>query len=185
MLGQHHRKKHEKPVATAARKAGTKQTTAPPHASIASPVNTKIKPEKSNASIVQQALFQKTFVPRNVTCPPKDLWRVLQKQAKWPSLSVGVPIVPEPAVTKDAAAPPYVPLARSKPIEPALIVPRVTFPPVAPPVVKNATKVNLHRPMLPPLVKCAMYHGGLLPKTKEAVFATVVRWVKFPRVSLV
>ena len=181
MSGQHHRKKHETPVVTAARKADTNQTTVPQHASIASLVNTKIKPGTINASIVQPALFQKTFVPKNATCPPKDMWRVLQKPVKWPSLLVGVPIVPEAAVTKDAAAPRYVQRARLKTIEPVMIVLRVTFPPLAPPVVKNATRVNLHRPMLPPLVKCATYHGVLLPKTKEALFATVVKWVKFPR----
>ena len=154
---------------------------APLNASIASPVNTKTNPEKINALIVQQALFQKTFVPTHATCPEKDLSQVLQKQGKWPSLWVGVPIVPGQALPKDAAALRYVPLEHLKTIEPALIVLRVTFPPLAPPVVKNATRVNLHRPMLPPLVKCAIYHGVLLPKTKEALFATVVKWVKFPR----
>ena len=158
---------------------------APLLALIASPEDTKTTPEKINALIVQQALFQKTYVPKHATCPEKDLSQVLQKQVKWPSLWVGVPIVPGQALPKDAAALRYVPLEHSKPIEPALIVLPVTIPPVAPPVVKNATKVNLHRPMLPPLVKCAIFHGALLPKTKEALFATVVRWVKFPRVSLV
>ena len=181
MSGQHHRKKHETPVVTAARKADTNQTTVPQHASIASLVNTKIKPEKRNALIVQPALFQKTFVPKNATCPPKDMWRVLQKPVKWPSLLVGGPIVPEAAVTKDAAAPRYVPLVHSKPIVRVPTVLRGNIPRQEVQLVKNATRVNLHRPMLPPLVKCAIYHGVVLLKTKEALFATVVKWVKFPR----
>ena len=181
MSGQHRRKKHETTVARIARKAGTNQTTAPQHASIASLANTKIKPGTINATIAQQALFQKTFVPKNATCPPKDMWRVLQKPVKWPSLSVGVPIVLEAAVTKDAAAPRYVQRARSKPIVRVPTVLRGNIPRQEVQLVKNATRVNLHRPMLPPLVKCATYHGVLLPKTKEALFATVVKWVKFPR----
>ena len=181
MSGQHHRKKHEKLVVRTAQKADTNQTTAPQHASIASPANTKIKTEKTNASIVQQALFQKSFVQKNATCPPKDMWRVLRKQVKWPLLSVGVPIVPEPAFPKDAAAPRYVPLVHSKPIVRVPTVLRGNIPRQEVQLVNNARKVNLHPPMLPPLVKCATYHGVLLPKTKEALFATVVKWAKFPR----
>jgi len=169
---KHHRKKHEKPAVTTAQKAGTNQTMAPLLALIASPVNTKTNPEKINALIVQQALFQKTYVPNHATCPAKDLWRVLQKQGKWPSLWVGVPIVPGQALPKDAAALRYVPLEHSKPIEPALIVLPVTIPPVAPPVVKNATKENLHRSLPLQVAKYATRRWDLWLKQKEASRAT-------------
>ena len=179
MSGQHHRKKHEKPVARIAQKADTNQTTAPQHASIASLVNTKIKSEKRNALIAQQALFQKTFVPKNATCPPKDMWRVLQKPVKWPSLLVGVPIVPEAAVTKDAAAPRYVPLVHSKPIARVPTVLRENIPRPAVQRVNNARKVNSHPSKVRPVAKNVIRSKACMPKTKKVSPARAAALEKF------
>jgi hypothetical protein len=184
-LDERHRLLPKKTVVESVPKVHTNQTTAPRLASIASPVNTKTNPEKINALIVQQALFQKTFVPTHATCPEKDLSQVLQKQGKWPSLWVGVPIVPGQALPKDAAALRYVPLEHLKPIEPALIVLPGIIPPVAPPVAKNATKGNLHRSMPLQVAKYVTRRWGLWRKQKEALLATVARLEEFPRVKLV
>jgi hypothetical protein len=51
MSGQHHRKKHEKPVATAAREANTNQGQAQLHVWIASPANTNPTLNRKNALI--------------------------------------------------------------------------------------------------------------------------------------
>jgi hypothetical protein len=179
MSGQHHRKKHETPVVTAARKADTNQTTVPQHASIASLVNTNIKPEKIHATIAQQALFQKTFVPKNATCPLKDMWRVLQKPVKWPSLSVGVPIVPEQAVTKDAAAPRYVPLVHSKPIVRVPTVLRGNIPRQEVQLVNNARKVNSHPSKVRPVAKNVIRSKTCMPKTKKVYPARAAALEKF------
>jgi len=180
-LDERHRLLPKKTVVESVPKVHINQTTVQRLASIASPVNTKTNPEKINALIVQQALFQKTFVPTHATCPEKDLWRVLQKQGKWPSLWVGVPIVPGQALPKDAAALRYVPLEHSKPIEPALIVLPVTIPPVAPPVVKNATMENLHRSLPLQVAKYATRRWALWLKQKEALRAADARLDEFQR----
>jgi hypothetical protein len=57
-LADHHRKKHEKPFVTIARKAVINQTMVPRHAWTAYPVNTKISLEQTGASTVKQVRFQ-------------------------------------------------------------------------------------------------------------------------------
>ena len=56
-----------------------------------------------------------------------------------------------------------------------------TFPPVAPPVVKNATKENLHRSMPLQVAKYATRRWDLWLKQKEAKLATDARLEEFQR----
>jgi hypothetical protein len=124
--------------------------------------HTKIKLEKIDASIAQWVNFQRTLVPRNVTCPPKDSWRGLRKQAKWRSLLVGVRIAQVLETIKYAAVPSYAQLARMKKIDFAWIVPRVIIPQVVLPPVNCARKGNLHQTLLLQVVKNAIHPKGLL-----------------------